>query len=110
MLVVNSCEAIAATEGAPREVLVETRQAEPGRLAIAVCGSGIGVKETELEGIFEHFVTSKPQGLGMGWRSAARSSKHGGRISATANHDRGLTLHVELPAHGPGPQRDVSSG
>jgi two-component system, LuxR family, sensor kinase FixL len=110
-LVVNACEAIAATEGAPREILVETRRAEPGRLAIAVRDSGIGVKETELERIFEHFVTSKPQGLGMGLAiSQSIVQAHGGRIWATANHDRGLTLHVELLAHGGGQERDASSG
>jgi len=110
-LVVNACEAIAATEGASREILVETRRAEPGRLAIVVRDSGIGVKERELERIFEHFVTSKPQGLGMGLAiSRSIVQAHGGRIWATANHDRGLTLHVELPAHGGGQERDASSG
>jgi PAS domain S-box-containing protein len=110
-LVVNACEAIVATEGAPREILVETRRTEPGRLAIAVRDSGIGVKETELERIFEHFVTSKPQGLGMGLAiSRSIVQAHGGRIWATANHDWGLTLHVELPAHGGGQERDASSG
>ena len=110
-LVVNACEAIAATEGAPRAILIETSQAEPGRLAIAVRDSGIGVKETELERIFEHFVTSKPQGLGMGLAiSRSIVQAHGGRIWATANHNRGLTLHVELPAHGDGQERDASSG
>jgi two-component system, LuxR family, sensor kinase FixL len=108
-LVVNACEAIAATEGASREIVVETRQAEPGRLAIVVCDSGIGVREPELERIFEHFVTSKPQGLGMGLAiSRSIVQAHGGRIWATANHDRGLTLHVELPAHGGGQERDAS--
>jgi len=110
-LVVNACEAIAATEGALREIVVETRQAEPGRLAFVVRDSGIGVREPELERIFEHFVTSKPQGLGMGLAiSRSIVQAHGGRIWATANHDRGLTLHVELPAHGGGQERDASSG
>jgi PAS domain S-box-containing protein len=110
-LVVNACEAIAATEGALREIVVETSQAEPGRLAIVVRDSGIGVREPELERIFEHFVTSKPQGLGMGLAiSRSIVQAHGGRIWATANHDRGLTLHVELPAHGGGQERDASSG
>ena len=110
-LVVNACEALAVTEGTPREILIETSQSEPGRLAIAVRDSGIGVKETELERIFEHFMTSKPQGLGMGLAiSRSIVQAHGGRIWATANHNRGLTLHVELPAHGGGQERDAGSG
>ena len=107
-LVVNACEAIAAIEDGPREILIETSQAEPGRLTIAVRDSGIGVNETELERIFEHFVTSKQQGLGMGLAiSRSIVEAHGGRIWATVNHDRGLTLHVELPAHGSAQERDA---
>jgi two-component system sensor kinase FixL len=51
----------------------------------------------QLEKIFEPFVSTKPQGLGMGL-SISRSIvlAHGGRIWATRNPDRGLTVHVEL--------------
>jgi len=48
--------------------------------------------------MFEHFVTSKPDGLGMGLAiSRSIIQAHGGRIWATVNQDRGLTLHVDLP-------------
>jgi PAS domain S-box-containing protein len=107
-LVVNAGEAMAAADGSLREILIETSYAEPGRVTIAVRDSGLGVKETELERIFEHFVTTKPQGLGMGLAiSRSIVQAHGGRIWAAANHDRGLTLHVELPAHGGGEERDA---
>jgi signal transduction histidine kinase len=97
-LVVNACEAIAAAEDGPRANLIETSLPDPRHLAIAVRDSGIGVKETEPERIFEHFVTSKRQGLGMGLAiSRSIVQAHGGHIWATANEDLGLTLHVELP-------------
>jgi PAS domain S-box-containing protein len=109
-LVVNAGEAIAAADGSVREILIETGQLDSERLAIAVRDSGIGVKETELDRIFDHFVTSKPQGLGMGLAiSRSIVQAHGGRIWATANHDRGLTLHVELPARGAGQGRDANA-
>jgi two-component system, LuxR family, sensor kinase FixL len=64
--------------------------------------TGIGVKDGELERIFEHFVTSKPNGLGMGLAiSRSIIHAHGGSIWATANADRGLTIHVELPCDRP---------
>ena len=97
-LILNACDAIAATAEAPREIRIGTSQEESGRLAVVVRDSGIGVKETELERIFEHFVTSKPQGLGMGLAiSRSIVTAHRGRIWATANDNQGLTLHVELP-------------
>ncbi len=97
-LVVNACEAIDGTRGGPREILITTSQPDPARLDIAVQDSGVGVKESELEHIFEHFVSTKPHGLGMGLAiSRSIAQAHGGRIWATANADVGLTVHVELP-------------
>ena len=97
-LVVNACEAIDATDDGPRAIAIQTSQTEPGRLGIAISDTGVGVKESELARIFNHFVSSKPEGLGMGL-SISRSivQAHGGRIWATRNDDRGLTVHVDLP-------------
>jgi two-component system sensor kinase FixL len=99
-VVVNACEAIDATGIGPRTILIETTQQDGARVALAVRDSGIGVKEAELERIFERFVSSKPQGLGMGLTiSRSIIEAHRGRIWATANADMGLTMHVELPVH-----------
>ena len=98
-LLVNAAEAVAATEDAPHVITVDIAQPRSGRLMLSVRDSGIGVQEPEqLERIFEHFVSSKRQGLGMGLPiSRSIVEAHGGRIWATANAGRGLTLHVELP-------------
>jgi two-component system sensor kinase FixL len=75
-----------------------TSRRQSGRLAIEVRDTGVGVKEAEVERIFEHFVSTKPQGLGMGLAiSRSIITAHDGRIWATANPDRGLTVHIELP-------------
>jgi C4-dicarboxylate-specific signal transduction histidine kinase len=96
-VLVNAAEAM-AREAGPRDLRVATEAREPGVLSITVRDSGVGVATGELEHIFERFVSSKSEGLGMGL-SISRSiiEAHGGRIWATRNPDRGLTIHIELP-------------
>ena len=67
-------------------------------VTIAIRDTGVGVAHTDLAKIFEPFVTTKPQGLGLGLAiSRSIVESHGGRIRATRNEGPGLTLHVELP-------------
>ena len=96
-VVVNAAEAIALTVNGPREIRIQINDSAAGRIVIAVRDTGVGLKDSELERIFEHFVSSKPEGLGMGLAiSRSIVEAHGGRIWATCNTDRGLTLHIEL--------------
>jgi two-component system sensor kinase FixL len=98
-LLVNASEAIAGLEDGPREIAIETTRRDSGGVAISIRDTGPGVKEPDLERIFEPFVSAKPGGLGMGLAiSRSIVEAHGGRIWATVNPDRGLTLHVDLPA------------
>jgi PAS domain S-box-containing protein len=100
-VLLNAREAIAITEEGPREIVIETAGHQPGGVAISIRDTGIGVKDPDLEHIFEHFVSSKPGGLGMGLAiSRSIVQAHGGHIWAAANPDRGLTVHVELPGEG----------
>jgi len=98
-VVVNACEAMADDD--LRDVSIETMRLDPGALEITVEDTGRGVEESELERIFDRFITSKAGGLGMGL-SISRSiiQAHGGRIWATRNKDRGLTMHIEIPCPG----------
>ena len=65
-LLMNAGEAVAATEDGPRVIVIDTDPLRSGRLTLRVRDSGIGVKEpAELERMFENFVSSKPEGLGM---------------------------------------------
>ena len=96
-VVVNACDAMKGSENGPRQLRIETSHRN-SVVAIDIRDSGTGVKEPDLGRIFERFVTTKPEGLGMGL-SISRSiiDAHGGRIWATRNPDRGLTIHSELP-------------
>jgi len=98
-LLVNASEAIERGGGdAGRRIVVTTSHHPPGIVEIAVRDAGVGVRQVELERMFERFVSSKPGGLGMGL-SISRSivEAHGGRIRAALNPDQGLTVYVELP-------------
>ena len=57
-----------------------------------------GIAADKLESIFDPFITSKPEGLGMGL-SICRSiiERHGGKISAANNPDRGAKFSIMLP-------------
>jgi PAS domain S-box-containing protein len=97
-VLVNASDAIEATEDGLREVALVTEAPAADRVEIRVEDTGIGVKSMELDRIFDHFVTSKPQGLGMGLSiSQSIVRAHGGRIWASPAYGRGLRVHIELP-------------
>ena len=97
-LLVNACQAMANVADGPRVLRIETAEPKPGSIEISVADTGAGVAGPELERMFEPFVSSKAEGLGMGL-SINRSivEAHGGHIVATRNRERGLTLRVTLP-------------
>jgi C4-dicarboxylate-specific signal transduction histidine kinase/ABC-type uncharacterized transport system substrate-binding protein len=98
-LLLNACDALARVPTGSRAIDVTTQRDGPARVVVRVRDSGVGVPESALASIFEPFVTTKAQGLGMGLAiSRSIIEAHGGRIWATRNEDHGLTLHVELPA------------
>jgi signal transduction histidine kinase len=103
-LLVNACQAMAGVANGLRVLCIETSEPKPGSIEITVADTGAGVSEPELERMFEPFVSSKADGLGMGL-SINRSivAAHGGHIVATRNPDRGLTLRVTLPTARTGP-------
>jgi signal transduction histidine kinase len=97
-LLLNAREAVGASTTGPRRITIEARRNGPDRVTLDVADTGRGVEDAELEHIFEHFVSTKPKGLGMGLAiSRSIVNAHGGRIWATANNDSGLTVHIELP-------------
>jgi two-component system, LuxR family, sensor kinase FixL len=75
---------------------------------VEVQDTGTGIPPEKLESIFDPFVTSKRDGLGMGL-SICRSivERHGGRIWAANNPDRGATFSITLPIHIDGASSNV---
>jgi two-component system sensor kinase FixL len=97
-LLVNAFDAMRGCDALERAVSAFAGLDRDGHVRIAIrdCGEGIGADR--LERIFKPFVTSKPQGLGLGL-SICRSivDLHRGRLWAEHNTDKGMTFYVVLP-------------
>jgi two-component system, LuxR family, sensor kinase FixL len=98
-LLINASEAIVAAASDARAISITTASRDRKHVEIAIRDTGVGVPSGDLERMFDRFVSTKPDGLGMGLAiSRSIVQAHAGRIWATLNPDRGLTMHVELPA------------
>lgn len=97
-LIVNACDAMADTPPADRALVISTSVVGDA-VQISVSDQGSGLAPDSLESVFEPFVTSKADGLGLGL-AICRSivGAHGGGMWAANNADRGATFHVRLPA------------
>lgn len=98
-LIMNALEAMSGVSDRARELLISTRNAEPGGVLVAVRDSGPGLAPAVAERVFTPFYTTKPSGLGMGL-SICHSiiEAHGGRLWVNANLSRGVTFQFTVPA------------
>ena len=80
-------------------MLIGTGKADSGDLLVAVRDLDPGLAPEALDHIFQPFLTTKPDGLGLGL-SICRSiiERHGGRLWSTANVPRGAIFQFTLPA------------
>jgi len=96
-LISNSFDAMEKNQGL-REIMIRTSRKDPETILVSVRDSGCGISEQNLPKLFEHFFTSKPDGLGMGL-SISRSivEAHGGHLDVENNPDLGATFYFTLP-------------
>jgi C4-dicarboxylate-specific signal transduction histidine kinase len=108
-LVRNGIEAARDNEGAPRQVGISTAQVDGDAVRVKVRDSGRGVPADLRESIFDPFVTTKGNGLGMGL-AICRSiiEAHNGRLEMTTGTDSGTTFQFTLPVVGRAGPEDAS--
>jgi two-component system, LuxR family, sensor kinase FixL len=97
-LLMNGSDAMAdRTVG--REMVVCTQLTPERTVRVIVSDRGTGVRPQDLARIFEPFVTTKAQGMGLGL-AVCRTivTAHSGRLWAANNPEGGATMTVELPA------------
>ncbi len=92
----NAMEAM--RESDRRELIVRTGRDAAG-VVIEVADTGPGIADDVAGRLFEPFVTSKADGMGVGLSISRRIVEaHGGSISASRNEAGGATFRVSLPA------------
>jgi two-component system sensor kinase FixL len=91
---------VQSMEGAARQVLtIAAARDAAGDTCIRVSDTGSGIPDTMLAEMFEPFVTTRSDGLGMGLAIARMIvTAHGGTLAASNNADGGATLVLVLPA------------
>jgi signal transduction histidine kinase len=95
-LIMNAIEAMRISNERPRKLLIRSAKSPDGVL-VQVQDSGPGIDSGQADRIFEPFVTTKPEGIGMGL-SISRSivESHGGRLWAVPGAN-GALFEYTLP-------------
>jgi PAS domain S-box-containing protein len=98
-LMINGIDAMKDVDRA-RELAIQSRQAEGEQLLVSVSDTGVGLPSQQANQIFNAFVTTKPNGTGMGLRiSRSIVESHGGRLWAAANYPHGASFYFTLSAN-----------
>jgi C4-dicarboxylate-specific signal transduction histidine kinase len=96
-LLQNAYEALDAAKMQRRIVIVRTAMAQ-ARVHVSVADTGPGLPTDTGADIFDAFVTTKTDGLGMGLAiSKTIVESHGGKLWAEANPDGGTVFRFTLP-------------
>lgn len=97
-LIRNGIDAMQVQEPKKRALLISSDLTEDGWSRVIVDDTGPGIAAEVLERLFQPFMTTKPQGMGVGL-SISRSiiEAHGGRIWAEANPAGGARFCFTLP-------------
>ena len=95
-LVKNSCEALTRH---PQPRLIEIRTSSyDGRVRMDVCDNGPGLAPQVAARLFQPYVTTKADGMGLGL-AICRSivEAHGGRLAAEPRAQGGMCFQLDLP-------------
>jgi len=97
-LVRNAIDAIAEANSVARELHIYTLLNEENMIEVRITDTGPGLDIEQLGTIFNAFVTTKPQGIGMGLPiSRTIIEAHGGKLFAESKINRGASFVFTLP-------------
>jgi signal transduction histidine kinase len=102
-LVHNAIEAMAVIDDDQRILRVRAERHGGNAIAVAVEDSGPGIDPQQLKTIFDAFITTKPNGLGLGLAICRLIiERHKGQLSVAPAEPRGSAFRIVLPAGMPG--------
>ena len=95
-LIKNACEAMEDVETECRVTITLSRQGE--FVEIIVADNGPGIRRENQQGVFDAFVTTKSQGMGLGLALCQTIiMRHGGTIRLVSDPGSGAAFHLTLP-------------
>ena len=97
-LVRNAIDAIADANSTMRKVYIHTLLNKDNMIEVRITDTGPGLIAEQIETIFNTFVTTKPQGIGMGLPiSRTIIEAHGGKLFAESERNNGASFVFTLP-------------
>jgi two-component system sensor histidine kinase DctS len=97
-LVRNAIDAIAEANSRTRKVHIHTLLNKDKMIEVRITDTGPGLNAEQIESIFDTFVTTKPQGIGMGLPiSRTIIEAHGGKLFAERQRKNGASFVFTLP-------------
>lgn len=101
-LVQNAIDALRAVAPVRRKLFISTRGDADNAIVVEVSDQGEGLSDAIKDRLYAPFVTTKPQGLGLGL-SICRSvvEAHGGRLWHADNGGAGCAFFFAIPAEAP---------
>jgi PAS domain S-box-containing protein len=96
----NAIEAMTEVPEGRRTLTIRARPTAPAQTQLEVADTGPGLSPEVAERLFSPFVTTKPQGMGLGLSiSAGIVAAHGGRLGVASSPGGGATFDFCLPLY-----------
>jgi PAS domain S-box-containing protein len=98
-LIINALDAVEALPPAERRIIISTRSLKGESAEVSVRDFGTGLPADGREKVFDHFFSTKAEGMGMGL-TIARSivEAHAGMLGAESAEGGGARFFFQLPA------------
>ena len=98
-LIINALDAVEALPPAERRIIISTRSLQGESAEVSVRDFGTGLPADGWEKVFDHFFSTKAEGMGMGL-TIARSivEAHAGTLGAESVEGGGARFFFHLPA------------
>jgi PAS domain S-box-containing protein len=101
-LIMNAVESMQDVRADARTISVSVRRMKRQTVILAVRDTGPGISREKVDEVFEPFLTTKAEGMGLGL-AVSRSivEAHAGKIWAESSESAGAAFYFELPLRGP---------